>query len=203
MNVSKVERKNLYMRANLYNHKSLEEEAAKAFTEAKQLVATAGSLGAVASAPWLKAGKGLIDVLKKTDSAWDEWLRDKEIKKIHEGKPMGRADDRISNLSTFHRSNEGRMYARIAEWSQALSNKAGKMDKGIQAVVGMMLYGRLGKLAEEISFEAFMLKVPPDRLAEGYRKRSAQRNLELAERDAAKKLAALRDSCLWRTRSRS
>jgi len=187
MNVSKVERKNLYMRANLYNHKSLEEEAAKAFTEARQLVATAGSLGAVASAPWLKAGKGLIDVLKKTDSAWDEWLRDKEIKKIHEGKPTGRADDRIRNLSTFHRSNEGRMYARIAEWSQALSNKAGKMDKGIQAVVGMMLYGRLGKLAEQISFEAFMLKVPPDRLAEGYRKRSAQRNLELAERDAAKK----------------
>ncbi|WP_426322296.1 T6SS effector BTH_I2691 family protein [Pseudoduganella sp. R-43] len=187
MNVSKVERKNLYMRANLYNHKSLEEEAAKAFTEARQLVATAGSLGAVASAPWLKAGKGLIDVLKKTDSAWDEWLRDKVVKGVQSGSIEFKSGDRLHNLSTFHRSNEGRMYARIAEWSQALSNKAGKMDKGIQAVVGMMLYGRLGKLAEEISFEAFMLKVPPDRLAEGYRKRSAQRNLELAERDAAKK----------------
>lgn len=196
MNVSQVERKNLYMRANLYNQKSLHEEASKSFTEAKQLVVAAGGVGAVASAPWLKAGKGLIDALKKVDSAWDEWLRDKVIKGIHEGKIKVQPGNPIHNLSTFHASNEGKMYARIAEWSQALSNKAGKMDKVIQSVVGMLLYGKLGELAEKIGIEEFMLRVAPEKLAEGYKKRSAQRNYELAERDAAKKAGRMRQQLL-------
>lgn len=193
MNISKVERKNLYMRANLYNHKSLQEEASKAFTEARNLVAAAGSVAAVPSPPFLKAGKGMIDVLKKTDSAWDEWLRDKVVKNIHEGKIKAEPGNRIHNLSKFHRSAEGRLYAMISEWSQALSNKAGKMDKGIQAVVGMLLYGKLGELAEKIGFDEFMLKVPPEKLVEGYKKRDAQRNRELAERDAAKKAGRIRE----------
>lgn len=191
MKVSKVERTNLYMRANLYNQKSLQEEAGKAFAEAQTLVAAAGGLGHVASAPWLKAGKGLIDTLKKTDSAWDEWLRDKVVKSIHEGKTKVQPGNKIHNLSTFHRGNEGRMYACIAEWSQALSNKAGKMDKLIQATVGMLLFGKMGDLVEKIGLEELMLKVSPEKLADGYKKRSAQRNQELAERDAAKKAGRL------------
>lgn len=193
MNISKVERKNLYMRANLYNQKSLQEEASKAFTEARNLVAAAGSVAAVPAPPFLKAGKGLIDVLKKTDSAWDEWLRDRVVKGIHEGKIKAQPGNRIHNLSKFHRSAEGWLYARISEWAQALSNKAGKMDKGIQAVVGMLLYSKLGELAEKIGFDEFMLKVPPEKLVEGYKKRDAQRNRELAERDAAKKAGRIRE----------
>ena len=187
LKVSKVERKNLYLRASLYNQKVLHDEAGKAFAEAQALVAAAGGLGHVASPPFLKAGKGLIDSLKKADSAWDEWLRDKVVKSIHDGKARAIPGHKIHNLSTFHRSNEGRMYALVSECAQALSNKAGKMDKAIQGTVGMLLFSRLGGLVEKIGIEELMLKVPPEKLAEGYKKRSAERNRELAERDAAKK----------------
>jgi hypothetical protein len=187
LKVSKVERKNLYLRASLYNQKDLHDEAGKAFAEAQAQVAAAGGLGQVAGPPFLKAGKGLIDSLKKADSAWDEWLRDKVVKSIHDGKTRRVDGNKIHNLSTFHRSNEGRMYALVSEWAQALSNKAGKMDKAIQGTVGMLLFSRLGDLVEKIGIEELMLKVAPEKLAEGYKKRSAERNRELAERDAAKK----------------
>jgi hypothetical protein len=196
LKVSKVERKNLYMRANLYNQKSLQEEAGKAFTEAQAMVAAAGGLGHVASPPFLKAVKGLVDVLKKTDSAWDEWLRDKVVKSIHEGKTKPIPGNKIHNLSTFHRGTEGVMYARMSEWTQALSNKAGKMDKAIQGIVGTLIFSRLGELAEKIGIEEYMLKIKAEKIAElkakkqktaeyqaraDEQKRTAKSNIEKAE----------------------
>ncbi len=188
VNVKKIERKNLYMRSNFYNQHTVMDEASKTFAEVQQGVTGAESVShfwpAVA-----KISKNLVDVLKKTDSAWDEWLRDKVVKSIHTGKTKPQPGNPIHNLCKFHRSAEGLMFSRISEWAQALSNKSGKMDKGIQVIVGTLLYSKLGDLTYKVAIDELMLKLRPERLEEGYKKRSAQRNQELAERDVKNKAA--------------
>jgi hypothetical protein len=210
VSITKVERKNLYMRANFFNQQEIEDEASKAFEAAKQEVVAAGGLAHVSNPPYMKAIKSFVDTLKKADSAWDEWLRDKVVLDIHlEVKPdnvtketkLAKTKPKIyskfRDLSKFHRNAEGLLYAQFNEFTQALSSKAGKMDKGIQAIVGTLLYGRLGKLAHEIGIEALMLKVSPEKLSEGYKKRTAARNEELAKRrvnqDMSKRLEKMDD----------
>ena len=157
MDVNSIDRKNLYMRSNFYNHKSLYDAAEKAFKEAKDQVEAAGDISKVQAAPWLKACKGLIDSFKKIDSAWDEWLRDGEILKIHKNDPNAKTDKSIRNLSKYHRTIEGMAFAKISEWTQALSTKSGKLDKAISSVVGVLLYSKLADLAEKITFEELMI----------------------------------------------
>ncbi|STQ92351.1 Uncharacterised protein [Janthinobacterium lividum] len=156
MDVKAVERKNLYMRANFYNFKSLYDDAKKAFQEAKDQVEAAGDISKVQGAPWLKACKGLVDSFKKIDSAWDEWLRDKNIIDIHTGKTKPDPANRIHSLSKYHRSVEGMVYARISEWTQAMSSKSSRLDKAISSVVGALLYSKLADLAEKVGFEELM-----------------------------------------------
>ncbi|MGF6115010.1 hypothetical protein ABIE30_005525 [Janthinobacterium lividum] len=156
MDVNSIERKNLYMRSNFYNHKSLYDAAEKAFKEAKDQVEAAGDISKVQAVPWLKACKGLIDSFKKIDSAWDEWLRDDGVLKIHNKDPMAGTKKSIVNLSKYHRTVEGMAFAKISEWTQALSTKSGKLDKAISSVVGVLLYSKLADLAEKITFEELM-----------------------------------------------
>lgn len=157
MDVNSIERKNLYMRSNFYNHKSLYDPAEKAFKDAKEQVDAAGDISKVQAAPWLKAGKGLIDSFKKIDSAWDEWLRDGGVLKIHNNDPTAKTGKSIVNLSKYHRTAEGMAFAKISEWTQAMFTKSGRLDKAISSVVGVLLYSKLADLAEEIKFEELML----------------------------------------------
>ncbi|QKY08863.1 T6SS effector BTH_I2691 family protein [Janthinobacterium lividum] len=157
MDVNSIERKNLYMRSNFYNHKSLYDAAKKAFKDAKDQVEAAGDISKVQAAPWLKACKGLIDSFKKIDSAWDEWLRDGGVLKIHNKDPKAGTEKAIVNLSKYHRTVEGMAFAKISEWTQALSTKSGKLDKAISGVVGVLLYSKLADLTEKITFEELML----------------------------------------------
>lgn len=156
MDVKAVERKNLYMRANFYNLSSLYDEAKKAFQAAKEQVEAAGDISKVQGVPWLKACKGLVDSFKKIDSAWDEWLRDKGVHDLHTGKAQPEAGSKIPSLSKYHRTVEGMIFARISEWTQALSSKSSRLDKAISSVVGALLYSKLADLAEKISFEELM-----------------------------------------------
>ncbi|MGK5011017.1 T6SS effector BTH_I2691 family protein [Janthinobacterium sp. MDB2-8] len=157
MDVNSIERKNLYMRSNFYNHKSLYDAAEKAFKDAKDQVEAAGDISKVQAVPWLKACKGLIDSFKKIDSAWDEWLRDDGVLKIHNKDPTAKTGKSIVNLSKYHRTAEGMAFAKISEWTQALSTKSGKLDKAISSVVGVLLYSKLADLAEKIKFDELML----------------------------------------------
>ncbi len=156
MDVTTIERKNLYMRTNFYNLKSLYEEAKKTFQDAKDQVEASGDISKVQSAPWLKACKGLVDSFKKIDSAWDEWLRDKDVIKIHTGQEEAKVGSKIHSLSKYHRSAEGMAFARISEWTQALSSTSSRLDKAISSVVGALLYSKLTDLAEKIGFEELM-----------------------------------------------
>lgn len=166
MNVSSIERKNLYMRSNFYNHKSLYDLAEKAFKDAKEQVDAAGDISKVQAAPWLKAGKGLIDSFKKIDSAWDEWLRDGGVLKIHNKDPTAKTDKPIVNLSKYHRTAEGMAFAKISEWTQAMFTKSGKLDKAISSIVGVLLYSKLADLAEKISFDELMLPLKKKNIEE-------------------------------------
>jgi hypothetical protein len=188
MDVQRVERDNLYMRSNFFNLKSLLAEADKALNGVRDEVKSVPDMSHVQSAPWNKLAKGLIDGFKKTDSAWDEWLRDKVVKGIHEGKIAIKIGQPSHNLSNFHRSAEGLMFARIAEWTQAASTTSGKLDKGIAGIVGMLLYTRLGELAEKIGFDEYMLKIQPEKIAELKAKR--QKSAEYQARADEQKRAA-------------
>jgi hypothetical protein len=164
MDIKKVERKNLYMRSNYYNSKALIVELDRTFGSIRDEIKSVSDVSKVSGSSWMKLAKGLIDGLKKTDSAWDEWLRDKEVKDIHQGLKSLTPGRPSHNLSNFHRTAEGMMFARIAEWSQALSTPSGKLDKAISGIVGMMLYTRLGELAEKIGFDEYMLKIKTEKM---------------------------------------
>ena len=199
IDIKKVDRKNLYMRSNYYNSKTLIVEVDRAFGSIRDEIKSIPDVSEVSGSSWLKLAKGLIDGLKKTDSAWDEWLRDKEVREIHQGTKTVTPGQPSHNLSNFHRSAEGMMFARIAEWSQALSTPSGKLDKAVSGIVGMMLYTRLGELAEKIGFDEYMLKIKTDKIkaltaqkqqSEQYQKRAneqkqnAKANIDKAARDA-------------------
>ncbi|ATD61136.1 hypothetical protein CNX70_13905 [Janthinobacterium svalbardensis] len=166
MDVNSIERKNLYMRSNFYNHKSLYDAAEKAFKDAKDQVEAAGDISKVQAAPWLKAGKGLIDSFKKIDSAWDEWLRDGGVLKIHNKDPEASTKKAIVNLSKYHRTAEGMAFAKISEWTQAMFTKSGKLDKAISSIVGILLYSKLTDLAEKIRFDELMLPLKQKNIEE-------------------------------------
>lgn len=84
--IDKIERNNLYMRSCFYNRQELEDEAAKTFRGVIAQVDTAGDIAEVDAAFFATLTKGLVGMVKKMDSAWDEWLRDGEIKHFHQKK---------------------------------------------------------------------------------------------------------------------
>lgn len=85
MNIDKVERKNLYMRANLYNDKQLFTEASNAFAGMRQGALAAGGVAFMPPEKVAKLTKSFVDLQKKVDSAWDEWLRDEVVLEKHQG----------------------------------------------------------------------------------------------------------------------
>lgn len=184
MNIDKVERSNLYMRANLYNHQDLIKQASETFAAVRKEVRLVAGVEYIAADKLAKITKGMVDALKKSDSAWDEWLRDEAVKEIHEGtskeegskfnKDRDKLQDvaekkkyekRMARLSKFHRNTEGVALARIGEWTRGVTSKGGKLDKCIVAVAGLLLYPRLGRLTEHLGMEKFFLKLTNENLA--------------------------------------
>jgi len=178
MNIDKVERSNLYMRANLYNHQDLIKQANAHFGEIRNAAKVEGGIEYVAPDKVAKYTKSVVDALKKSDSAWDEWLRDEVVIEVHKGKAdvegskYNKAQEaldskaaqrqyrkRIARLSTFHSKTGGVYLARVAEWTRATTMKSGKMDQGIVALVGLLLYGRLGRLTESVGMQDCFLKL--------------------------------------------
>jgi hypothetical protein len=200
--VDKVERHNLYMRAYLFNQTYLQDEANTALKELKTALAPIEDVSNVSTGAWIGLSKKFFDTFKKLDSAWDEWLRDGTVKDIHKfgldnAKGVTAANKTtFRTISTFHRSAEGVVYKFFSEWTQitARSTTTGKLDKAIIGTAALMLNARIGNLAGDMAradlmkkvptIQDLMLYIPPEKLAEGYKKRSAARNLALAERRA-------------------
>lgn len=184
MNIDKVERSNLYMRANLYNHQDLIKKASENFGEIRRAAKADGGLEYVAPDKLAKYTKSVVDALKKSDSAWDEWLRDEVVIEVHKGKAdvegsrYNKAQEaldskaaqrqyrnRIAKLSTLHSKTGGVYLARVAEWTRATTMKGGKMDQGVVALVGLLLYGRLGHLTESVGMQDCFLKLKTEKMA--------------------------------------
>jgi hypothetical protein len=200
--VDKVERHNLYMRAYLFNQTYLQDEANKALSELKTALAPVDDVSNVSIGAYIGLTKKFFDTFKKLDSAWDEWLRDSTVKSIHlEGLDNAKGvtaanKTTFRTISKFHRSAEGVLYKFFSEWTQiaARSTTTGRLDKVIMGTAAMMLNARIGNLAGDMAradlmkkvptIQDLMLHIPPEKLAEGYKKRTAERNQALAERRA-------------------
>ncbi|MEO8154051.1 MAG: T6SS effector BTH_I2691 family protein [Rhizobacter sp.] len=182
INIDKVERSNLYMRANLYNHQELIKQASEAFAAVRKETQAVSGVEYIAPDKLAKFTKGLVDTFKKSDSAWDEWLRDDVVKelqnpesnkaKYNDGQAKLKDEveklkyrARMAKLSKFHGSLEGLALARVGELTRGVTSKGGKLDKGIVAVAGLLLYPRLEGLAEKIGMESFFLKLKAENLA--------------------------------------
>jgi hypothetical protein len=201
LQVDEVERANLYLRAFMFNQTYLQDEANKSLKEIKKLIGPVKDVSLVDSKLWLKSGKGLVDGFKKIDSAWDEWLRDKAIRKVHlEGLRIEHSTD-IRSLSKFHHSATGIFFKFVSEITQSASRLAigGKLDKFIVGYASFFLQSRLGDLAESLAHDLLMLRIDPAKLAEGYKRRSAARNAEIQQRHVdrrASRMAAKGDDAI-------
>lgn len=180
-----VERRNLYMRNWLHNQNELISAAKQAFADIKAAAAEVPEASGIGAAIMLKITKSLIDGFKKTDSAFDEWVRNQGqvyskrwiqpsiLSKVG-GKPLG------VEAILFHQASE-------LTRSVFRRGLGGSFDKHLTAKLSGLLYARLGAVAEKLRYDELMLKLDPNKLAEGYKGRSAERNVELAERKTAGK----------------
>jgi hypothetical protein len=196
--VDEVKRENLYMRAYTFNQDYLQTETNQALVELKSELATVNDASNVGVAAWVGLSKKMVDTFKKLDSAWDEWLRDGKVKAYHIKdldpiKNLSAAHKtEFRNLSKFHRSAEGIVFKFFSEFTQTVSRRStkGVLDKLIMGFASLALYPRIGPLAQQLglanapTIRDLLLHIPPEKLAEGYKKRSAARNQELAERKA-------------------
>lgn len=184
-----VDRRNLYLRAFAYNQTDLETQVASMLGEVHAQSAAAADVAHISGALMLKATKGVVDAMKKVDSAWDEWLRDGKVKEVQQGKATNNGMHKT--LSTWHKSIEGRTAKWVSELTQMSSRAAmaNPVDKKLVAVGAAMLYSRMGTLAEKINFETLMLKVTPAQLQERKARREALRQVNKQQTKDMKALA--------------
>jgi hypothetical protein len=170
-----VSRSNLYMRGHYLNQLELERAAQQAMPQLHTMGEAAPEPAAMPATAVAAALKKTIDIFKKVDSAYDEWARN------HQQYP---------NWS----KREAAIFAKISEASRFIfrTGSVGVLDKGLAAVVGALLYSRLGELAETIQKNEFLLQLDESRLARpdlGQKKiNKATTSAEVRARKAASKI---------------
>lgn len=186
---TELDRRNLYLRAFAFNQTDLETQVAAMLSEVHAQSEAVTDAALISSALGLKATKGVVDVMKKIDSAWDEWLRDGKVKEVQQGKATD--NDMHNTLSKWHKSIQGRTAKWVSELTQMSSRAAmaNPVDKKLVAVGAAMLYSRMGTLAEKINFETLMLKIPPEKLQDRKTRRDAMRQVNKQQAKDMKALA--------------
>lgn len=168
-----IPRENLYLRSVFFNNEELEKAAATAMAKAKQLAGTVEDVSSL-DTKINDTFKKVISGFKSVDSAWDEWMRNQ------------------NQYKNFQFTKEGDIYHSLSNISRSVFRRGagGKLDKGIAAALGGVLYSSLGELTQDIEFKAIMDKTQaahPEKFADGHKGRSAERNTEMAGRHADKK----------------
>ena len=188
-----IERKNLYMRGFLYNQDDLIKAAKEEFAAIRAASETVELPSVLTGARVQKLAKGLISGFKAIDSAFGEWTSNQDQKFSRNwSKPstVGKLTGKLlANQELKRYGLEIVVFHKVSEITRTIFRKGmgGTFDKGLVACLGGLLYARLGELTEKLAFDELMLKVAPEKLAEGHKKRRAERNRELAERKAQKK----------------
>lgn len=163
-----IERKNIYMRGVLFNQSMLVDEANSAYGELGQHASEISSISAPETGAVIKATKALVSGFKSIDSAFDEWAR-------NQGGTFAKK---------WGNSLEVLLYQKMSDMTRTVfrSGIGGSFDQKLTARISGLLFARLGPIAERINYTELMLKIPANKLAEGHKGRSAERNRELAER---------------------
>ncbi|WP_367880921.1 T6SS effector BTH_I2691 family protein [Acinetobacter bereziniae] len=150
------ERKNLFIRglySNQLEAKAKHEELKKAATDL--------------TAVGIKAMKGTIDFLMKTDSAWDEWARNQGIDKNKGNIAFSKVEKKVM----LYVSNFARVVFRAGMGSTAES-------RFVAAISQKLLFAQMGELAGKLRFDQVVHNINPEKLNSGNIKLSP----ELGER---------------------
>ncbi|MCF0265355.1 hypothetical protein KW868_12930 [Acinetobacter guillouiae] len=135
------ERKNLFIRglySNQLEAKAKHDELKKAATDF--------------TAVGLKAMKGTIDFLKKTDSAWDEWARNQGIDKNKGNIGFFKTEKKVM----LYVSNFSRVVFRAGMGTTAES-------RFVSAISQKLLFAQMGDLAEKLRFDQIVHNINPEK----------------------------------------
>lgn len=189
-----IERKNLYMRGFMFNQEDLIQSAKREFAEIQAASDEVTVASAITAARMQKMTKGLVSGFKAVDSAFDEWVRNQGKEEFSrrwvQSNDVGRAIGKATGSAALQTHGvEILLYHKVSEITRTIfrTGVGGGFDKALTARLSGLLYSRLGNLAEKLAFDELMLKVPESKLAEGYKRRSAERNRKLVERKVDRK----------------
>ena len=180
-----IDRKNLYMRGFFNNQKELIAAARQTYKDIQAAAAPVEAASEIPAATMIKAVKLLADGFDKTDTAFDEWVRNQQqifSKKWIKPSMLGAGGGQKLGLELI-------LFHKASEITRTLFRKGlgGEFDKTLTAKLSGVLYARLGKTAGKLRYDELMLKIDKSKLADGHKGRSAERNQELAERKATGK----------------
>ena len=147
-----------------------------------------------------KTLKCLISGFKSVDSAFDEWVRNQGQEfsaSWLRSNPVASVAGRVTGSAALTSYGiEILMFHKASEITRTIfrGGLGGKFDKKLTAVLGTLLYSRLGKATQKFSSNELLLQLeknPPPKVADGYKGRSAERNVELAKDKIERKSARL------------
>ena len=104
----------------------------------------------------IKAMKGTIDFLKKTDSAWDEWARNQGIDKNKGNIAFSKVEKKVM----LYVSNFARVVFRAGMGSTAES-------RFVTAISQKLLFAQMGELAGKLRFDQVVYNINPEKLNSG------------------------------------
>ncbi|WP_089603965.1 T6SS effector BTH_I2691 family protein [Acinetobacter piscicola] len=160
------ERKNLFIRG-LYSNQL---EAKAKHDDAKKYATDFTAVG-------IKATKLLVDFLKKTDSAWDEWARNQDKNNTWNVK-FFKPEKKVM----LYVSNFARVVFRAGMGSNAES-------QFIRAISQKLLFAQMGELASKLEFNHVVYGINPEQLPQHTVRANVdvnQKNLGLLSAQAAK-----------------
>ena len=149
LNAPLTDRKNIYMRGLLLNQDDIVKEADTALANAAKVVESEPEHSAIGAKVY-KSVKGLIDVFRKADSAWDEYVR--------EGTKDGNVRSRGLELT-----REGKTLFKYSELNRAFFRKGiTGAEKKMVGYFGGLVFARMGGLAEKLGFDQLMYGIDPE-----------------------------------------
>lgn len=133
-----IDNSNLFFRSYCYNNTQIEEQIKKAFADIKPLVAglKPGEDASDIFGGTVSAFAGVTSLMKKFDSAFDEWDRNR-------WQNPGFAETTLDRNLFFKGAMKTRTVFR--------SGLGGKLDQKLVAALGGLTYARLGDLAKDLA----------------------------------------------------
>jgi hypothetical protein len=132
------DKKNIYMRGLMLNQEAIEKEAKTALAEAGNITAAAAAVAGVDGKLFHKTLKGMFDLFRKADGAWDEYVRE-------HGKDGNRRSKGLDKIG------EGAVLFKMSELNRKVFRGGiGQFEKRFVGFVCGIALARIGTLADEL-----------------------------------------------------